>query len=434
MLARFLHEGQCRRWTRALARPMWLLMSSSADFDVVVIGAGAAGVAAARSLTRAGRKVCVLEARQRIGGRAFTQEVAGHPLDLGCGWLHSADRNVLVPLASENGFELNRETPPWQKSADDRGFSRDDQRAYRAEMGRFFARVEEEARKGVDYPVARLLDPGGRWTPLIEAMSTYVNGTETDRLSLIDFDAYEDTEVNWRLPAGYGALIGALAQGLDIRLGVQVRLVDHGASPMRVETSAGTLTARSVIVTVPTSMLATGALRFSPALPEHVDAASVLPMGVADKLFLALEGADEFETDSRIYGATDRVGTANYHVRPFGRPMIEAYFGGQCARELEIGGLAAFADFAIEQLVAVMGADFRSRLRPLAASSWARDPWALGSYSHALPGHAGARARLAAPVGRLFFAGEAVSPHFFSTAHGAWESGEKAARDALAAL
>ncbi len=409
-------------------------MSSSADHDCVVIGAGAAGIAAARALTRAGRRVCVIEARERIGGRAFTQEVAGHPVDLGCGWLHSADRNVLVPLAVENGFELNRETPPWQKSAEEHGFPREDQRAYRAKMGRFFARVHEEAQKGVDFPVARLLDPQARWTPLIEAMSTYVNGTETDRLSLIDFDAYEDTEVNYRVTAGYGALINAMAVGLDIRLGVQARCIDHGAYPMRIETDRGTITARAVIVTVPSSILAAGLLRFVPALPDHVEAASLLPLGLADKLFLALEDAEDFDTDSRIYGATDRVATANYHVRPFGRPLIEAYFGGQCARELEAGGLAAFADFAIQQLVDVMGADFKKRLRPLVASQWARDPFAQGSYSHALPGHADKRAKLAEPAGRLFFAGEAVSPHFFSTAHGAWESGEKAAAEALGEL
>jgi monoamine oxidase len=413
---------------------MWLLMSSSAHHDCVVIGAGAAGIAATRTLARAGKDVLVIEARERSGGRAFTQVVDGMPLDLGCGWLHSADKNVLVQLAEAGKFEIDREMPPWQKTADDRRFSREEQRAYRAEIGRFFTRVHEEAAKGVDYPVSRLLDPASRWTPLINAMSTYVNGTETDRLSLLDFDAYEDTEVNWRVPAGYGALIVALSDGLNIRHGIRARLIDHGSMPMRIETSHGTITARSVIVTVPTGVIASGDLRFSPALPEHVQAASLLPLGVADKLFLALEGAEEFDVDSRIYGATDRMATANYHVRPFGRPLIEAYFGGQCARELETGDLDAFAAFAIEQLADVMGSNFKKRLCPLVASSWARDPFALGSYSHALPNHADKRAVLAQPAGRLFFAGEAVSPHVFSTAHGAWETGEQAARDALAAL
>lgn len=409
-------------------------MDSSAQYDCVVVGAGAAGLAAAHALTRAGKNVRVIEARDRIGGRAFTQEVAGYPLDLGCGWLHSADRNILAELAQEFGFDIDTGTAPWQKMADPRSFAPDAQRAYRAEVERFFARVQIEARKNIDYPVAQLLDPQGRWTPLIEAMSTYVNGTETHRLSLLDFAAYDETKINHRLTAGYSALMHRLAAGLAIDLGVQALRIDHGACPMRVETNQGTLSAQAVIVTVPTSLLATGALRFSPDLPDHMEAAHHLPLGVANKLFLALDGAEEFDIDGRVYGATDRVASANYHMRPFGRPLIEAYFGGQCARDLEAGGLPAFADFAIGQLVDVMGSDFRKRLRPLIASSWARDPFALGSYSHALPGHAGARAKLAEPVGRLFFAGEAVSPHVFSTAHGAWESGEKAAREALAAL
>jgi len=409
-------------------------MASSADHDCVVIGAGAAGIAAARTLARAERDVLVIEARERVGGRAFTQMVGGLPLDLGCGWLHSADRNVLVPLASEQAFAIDREIPPWQKLADDRGFSHEDQRAYRAEVDRFFQRVEDEARLGVDMPVSRLLDPVSRWTPLIEAMSTYINGTETEHLSLLDFDAYEDTKVNYRVPAGYGALMVVLAQDLNIHHGVQARLIDHGAQPIRIQTNQGTIKASAVIVTVPTGIIANGSLRFAPALHDHVEAASLLPLGLAEKLFLALDNPEEFKPESRIYGATDRIATANYHVRPFGRPVIEAYFGGQCARELEGGGIEAFADFAIGQLVDVMGSDFQKRLRPLFASSWARDSYALGSYSHALPGHADKRAKLAQPAGRLFFAGEAVSPYFFSTAHGAWESGDRAAREALALL
>jgi len=410
-------------------------MSEVADFDCVVIGAGAAGVGAGRALARGGASFVILEARSRIGGRAHTVEAGGYPVDLGCGWLHSADRNVLAPLAESHGFDVNRETPPWQKSADARGFETSDQRAYRAEQGRFFERVHEAAEKGLDFAASELLDPRARWTPLIDAMSTYVNGTETDRLSVLDYAAYEDTELNFRVTEGYGALIERLGADLPVRFDCRARLIDHRAQPMRVETNAGTLTARSVIVTVPTNVIALGALRFRPALPERVEAAAMLPLGLADKLFLALDGAEDFPVDSRLYGATDRTATANYHVRPFGRPLIEAYFGGQFARELEAGGVEAFADFAIGQISDALGSSIRARLKPVACSAWARDPFALGSYSHALPGHSGARAILAKPHGEgLFFAGEAVSPGFFSTAHGAWETGERAAEGALARL
>lgn len=410
-------------------------MSKIADVDVVIVGAGAAGIAAGRRLVASGLTFTILEARDRSGGRAHTEAHAGMPLDMGCGWLHSADRNPLVGLAEDAGFAIDRSTPPWQKQADARGFSDQDQRAYRAAQALFFDRIDAAAQEPEDRPGSDFLDPHGRWTPLIEAMSTYVNGTETDRLSVRDFAAYEDTEVNYRVPEGYGALIARLGAGLPVRHSCAVRLIDHGARPLRVETSDGVVQAQAVIVTVPTPAIASGVLRFRPALPGRVEAAACLPLGLADKLFLALDGAEEFPQDSRVYGATDTSATANYHVRPFGRPVIEAYFGGQFARELETGGLPAFADFAISQIVSALGSSMRARLHPLACSAWARDPFALGSYSHALPGHAAARAVLGGSVGdRLFFAGEAVSPHFFSTAHGAWQTGEAAADGVLNAL
>jgi len=136
-----------------------------------------------------------------------------------------------------------------------------------------------------------------------------------------------------------------------------------------------------------------------------------------------------------VYGASDRMATGAYHLRPLGRPIIEAFFGGAHARALEAEGPGAAAAFAIDELAGIYGTGVRRQVSVLAHTAWAADRWARGSYSHALPGRAGERAVLAAPVdGRLFFAGEACSPHAFSTAHGAWETGERAAREVLAAL
>jgi len=190
-----------------------------------------------------------------------------------------------------------------------------------------------------------------------------------------------------------------------------------------------------VIVTAPTDVLSAGDLGFHPALPDKIAAAAVLPLGLADKLYLGLDNAEEFPRDSHLYGALDTVQTGSYHVRPFGRPLIEVYFGGRFARELEAEGEAAFARFAIGQLASLLGQGMRKRLHPIAATAWGRDPYARGSYSHAMPGHADARSVLAAPVDeRLFFAGEACMVHDFSTAHGAYRSGVAAADAAIAAL
>jgi monoamine oxidase len=122
----------------------------------------------------------------------------------------------------------------------------------------------------------------------------------------------------------------------------------------------------------------------------------------------------------------------SFHLRPFGQPCIEGYFGGRFASELEQAGPGALAAQSIDEIAALLGNDFRRQLTPLSESRWSHDPFAQGSYSHALPGHADQRAVLAAPLdGRLFFAGEATSPNFFSTAHGARDSGERAAREVI---
>ncbi len=408
----------------------------SKHFDVIVIGAGAAGIGAARTLFDAGVSVAVLEARNRIGGRAWTTNAGTQwPLDMGAGWLHSADRNPLVAVAENLGFEIDRNTPPWQKPVHQAGFSEQDHRSFRAGQDEFYERLEAAAKEPEDRAAVDLLETDNPWNALIDAVSTYVNGTELERLSVKDFDNYHATEVNWRVERGYGALFEKIAEGLPIRLDCPVRRIDHSAAPIRIETDQGVFTASCVIVTVPTNIIASEALKFSPALPYKHLAAAHLPLGYDNKLFLELDGADEFEPDSRIFGHHNRVATASYHVRPFGRPLIEAYFGGHLARDLEGRGLEGFAHFAIDQLAAALGEGIRPRLKPIAVSYWASDPFAGGSYSHALPGHWEKRAMLAKPVGmHLFFAGEACSLHDFSTVHGAWLTGLQAAADAMATL
>jgi monoamine oxidase len=156
---------------------------------------------------------------------------------------------------------------------------------------------------------------------------------------------------------------------------------------------------------------------------------------LADKVFLRVDAPEDLPVQTRLFGATDRVATGSYHLRPFGAPMIEGYFGGAFARELERAGDKAFADFAIEQIAALLGSDMRKRLTPMAVSCWHRDPYARGSYSYAAVGCSDQRAALAAPVGdRLFFAGEACSVHDYSTAHGAYRTGVRAAEEVLDVL
>ena len=142
--------------------------------------------------------------------------------------------------------------------------------------------------------------------------------------------------------------------------------------------------------------------------------------------------AEEFEPNSRLFGAKDTSKTAAYHIRPFGRAQIEAFFGGDNARALEAAGEGAFFDFAVGELTGLLGSAFAKRLKPIRIHRWGADPFARGAYSYALPGKADCRAALAAPVDeRLFFAGEACSKHDYSTAHGAYLTGVAAAEQVL---
>ncbi|MDQ4061073.1 MAG: FAD-dependent oxidoreductase [Pseudomonadota bacterium] len=405
------------------------------EADIVVIGAGAAGLAAARHLAGHPVSVLVLEARSRIGGRAWTADRTGQPLDLGCGWLHSADRNPWTGIARACGFTIDETPPPWGTQVFDLGFPKADQHAFHQAYAALDERMERAARDRQDRAAVELLEPGGRWNALLDAMSSYINATELDRLSVQDSTNYANTGVNWRVVEGYGAAVSAFGASLPVALETPVTCIDHGGLRLTIETARGNVEAKVAIVAVPSSVIAAEALRFRPSLPEKLEAAAGLPLGLANKLFLSLEGAEEFPEDSHLYGRTDRVATGSYHLRPFGRPLIEVFVGGKLARALEAQGEAAFEAFAMEELAGLLGSGIRSRVQAVAASAWSSDPYARGSYSHALPGRARSRATLAAPVAdRLFFAGEACSVHHFSTAHGAYATGRIAAEQALKAL
>ncbi len=406
--------------------------------DVAIIGAGAAGLGAANALRNSDLSLIVLEARDRVGGRAHT--IMASPevtFDVGCGWLHSANRNSFVKIAEALGFEINRNLPPWRERAYGKAFPQHDRDEFIRALDAFYDRAEAAAKvaeqTGRDTPASLCLEPGNRWNPMIDAISTYINGCELDQVSISDMDAYEDTDINWRVRRGYGALVAAYGAACPLALDCVVTLIDHSGKRVRIETSKGTLTAAQVIVTVPTNLIANEAIRFHPPLSAKVDAARGLPLGLADKVTLALDEPEALPVEGNLRAATMRTAMGTYHLRPFGQPCIEGFFGGRFAQSLEDAGEGALAAESINEIVSILGSDFRRKLKPLAESRWAHDPFAQGSYSHALPGHADKREVLAAPVdGRLFFAGEATSPEFFSTAHGARDSGERAAEEVLA--
>ncbi|HXA72076.1 MAG TPA: NAD(P)/FAD-dependent oxidoreductase [Stellaceae bacterium] len=404
------------------------------DADVAVVGAGAAGLAAAHRLRQRGISALVLEARDRIGGRAQTVTTStGFPVDLGCGWLHSADRNPWVAIARQLGFGVDQTLPGWGGRLLRMGFSEAEQADWFRAREAFYERLEAAAAEP-DRPAITLLEPGNRWNPLLNAISTWANSVELDRLSVHDYSRYDSTDINWRVREGYGALVRKFGADLPVRLGTPVRRIDWSGRTVVLETDAGTLRAKAVILTVPPSVIAAEDIAFGPSLPPaKLAAAHGLPLGINNKLFLALDGDwPEIGANWHVLGSVERTETAVYQLKPLGLPLAEMFTGGKLARDLERAGVAAMTAFALDELAGVFGSRIRKHLTPLAASGWAGDPYARGSYSYALPGHAEDRAVWAETLeNRIFFAGEATSARDFSTTHGAYLSGVEAAERAV---
>jgi monoamine oxidase len=411
----------------------------ASEVDVAVIGAGSAGIGAARRVVEDGtRRVLVLEARNRVGGRVHTIGPAGFPLDRGAEWLHSADRNPLSPIAQSLGFSVHRRPTEWTNRLSRSGETHQaeaDWLATREAQGRARRKAALEPE---DRSLASVLPPGGRWNQLLDATSTWGNGAELERVSVKDYVRYDEnsTNINWRLGEGYGRLFEKLAEGLPVALETPVSRIDHRKRAIRLDTARGTVTAARVIVTVPTSILAGEAIGFDPPLPEKITAAAGLPLGVDNKLFIGLDGpVPGICRDAFLVGSTVRRETMSYQIRPLDRPAIYCFFGGRFAAAMEREGEAAMFAFAADELANIFGNDIRKNISLLAATGWLSDPWSRGSYSYAVPGRSGDRAVLAAPVDdHLFFAGEATSANDFSTAHGAFISGITAADAALASL
>jgi len=407
-----------------------------APLDAVVVGAGAAGLMAAQELGRAGLAVRVVEARGRVGGRAWTDhQPFGLPIDRGCAWLHGADRNPWTDSARRHGFAVIERSPDWQQWIGRERVTPELRRRLDADWDRATEAIAAAARAGRDVPASTVLPGDLEFRPLFDAVMSWSMGVDTSDLSTVDFTASEDVEVNWAVREGLGSVVAAVARGLDVVLDCPVTAIDWSGAAVRVATTRGTLDCRAVVVTVPTTLLARGEPRFVPALPAaYGEAFAGLPLGIANKVFLELEpGALPYQGMVNFVASADTARTVSCTVRPAGHDLLMCYFGGRHARDLEHRG--ALADAAREALGDLFGADWTRRIRRVTATAWAGDPWARGAYSAARPGYAHCRRVLARPVAeRVFFAGDACTVDTFGEIRGAWASGVDAARRVTALL
>lgn len=400
--------------------------------DVIVIGAGAAGIAAAKQLQAAGRPTIVLEARDRLGGRTFTDSSLGPSYDAGAMFIHWAERNPWTEIARELGVATPSESwgGGFQLFQNGRPMPAGDRARRRGAFGEIDRRLESADLRERDISVADLLsDLGPELAPVAASGLLLSIGEESARISARDYQRLWSGE-DYVVPSGYGNLVARYGAGLDIRLSHQVTAIDWSGSGVAVTTASGTLKARACIVTVPVGVLKAGAIRFTPDLPARSrDALAGIGMGALTKIALKVEGERFGIAPGTTYfeaGAATRL--ISFELFPDDRDLVIGYCGGDYARDLSRAGPAAAREQVVDLLAGMVGGAFRKAAGPVSFPAWWTDPFSLGSYSVCLPGHAAARDILAEPVGgRLWFAGEATAGGGAMTAGGATLAGRTAA-------
>lgn len=408
----------------------------AADVDIVVLGAGAAGLGAARLLADKGLNVKVLEARDRIGGRAFTDtKTFGVPFDFGCALQHIAHRNPFLRYASEHGFKTAK-LPPDDSARVWVGRREASEKQYRAMESRYkvlLEAVNAAGRSGKDISIREAVKNvrRNRFSPIAEYWLNESTGQEMEDVSVTDWWSGAEGE-DYHCPAGYGTLVAHYGRDIPVELNTRVMEIDWSGQGVDVRTSNGTISAKAVIVTASVGVLANDYIRFTPPLPDWKrDAFAGLSMGKYMTIGLKFRKKKVLPVRNNAYfwvnGKSDKLLTFFSNMGGLGVTRVSA--SGTLAGDLEKAGEKEAVNFALSRLKKAFGNKIVRSFRKGAASNWMADPLAMGTHALAKPGHAHKRGLISEKVGKqLFFAGEACHRDMWATCHGAMMSGSSTAR------
>jgi monoamine oxidase len=415
------------------AAPVFGAPSSAADLDVAIVGAGAAGIAAARKLVAAGKSVRMFEAANYIGGRCVTDmKTFGVPYDLGAHWIHMPDVNSVARLAPRTGLDVYP-APPGQKLRIGKRYARE------GEMEQFLSslvrsrRAIEEASRKADLSCAQALPKDlGDWQPSVEFnLGPFGCAKDLREVSAIDFSKSWERDIDAFCRQGFGTLLAKLSEGLQIQTATPVNSIDsRSRGEVIIETAKGKLAARAVIVTASTNVLLGGRIAFSPELPKRqLDALSRLRLGSYEHIALDLEGNPlGLQRDDLVFEKANGPRTAALLANAGGSTLAYIDVAGSFGRDLSGRGPREMIAFAQDWLSDLFGADIRQAVKRSHATQWNSEPWVLGAFSAASVGGQPSRRILMEPLReRIFFAGEAAHETLWGTVGGAWESGERAA-------
>jgi monoamine oxidase len=423
----------------AAAHPA-LAAQPAPDLDVVIVGAGAAGIAAARRIAGAGRRFALIEASDRVGGRCFTDmRTFGTPYDRGAHWIHMPDLNPVAKPAPKTGLDIYP-APPGQRLRITRRNAREgEMEDFLANLVRCNRAIYEAGRGKNDVSCAQALPRDlGEWRATMEfVLGPYGCGKGLDEVSALDFAKSAERDVDAFCRQGMGTLLAKLAAGLPVQLSTPAIRIEWDGRHVALQTPKGELRARTAIVTASTGVLAAGKIRFSPDLPRrHVEAIGKLAPGSYDHVAIEFAGNPlGLQSDDLVFEKATSRNTAALLANLSGSRLCFVEVGGKLGAGLAEQGEAAMTAFAIDWLAGLFGAEVKQAVRRTHATRWNKEPWALGAFSAAAPGGQWARKALAEPLhNQLWFAGEAVHETLWGTVGGAWEAGERAADAALRRL
>jgi monoamine oxidase len=406
------------------------------EADIVVIGAGAAGIAAARRIQAASRSVIVVEAAGRIGGRCLTDTATYEvPFDRGARWLHSPDTNPMVRFARNAGLEVYP-APLGQKIRIGRRYARaGETEEFLAALVRANRAIDDASHGRADMSCAAALPKDlGDWAGTAEfVLGASFTGKDLKDVSVMDKARAQDRTAAIACRQGLGTLIARLGEQVPLALSTPASHVTWNGRDVTVETPAGRIAARAAIITVSSNVLAAGNIRFTPDIPKRqLDAAAKLSLGSYDRIALQLPGNPlGLARDDILIEQSNSTKTALMFANRAGSALCIIDVAGSFGRDLAAQGEPAMTAFAREWLTKLFGSELISGVTKASATNWNAAPHVLGAMSSAAPGWQPSRRILTEPVGSLFLAGEATHETLWGTVDGAWESGERAADAAL---
>jgi monoamine oxidase len=411
-----------------------------ANPDVAIVGSGPAGLSAARTLAAAGKTFVVLEADDRRGGRANTDTTTfpGIPFDRGCAWIHSADRNPMLPVAKRHAFTLQQH----HDSIDHVWYGRekftDAQMKSVKRIQDEIVEANSEAAKSRDGALSEIRPIRSKEEQATATLMGPMDmAVDFHNLSIRDYDDQAELEPNYLVKEGFGAVVAKFAESVPVSLETPVQKIKYSGQGVELETPKGTVSAKYAIVTCSTGALQSGYIKWDPILPEWKETAiHNIPMGLLAKIPLLLDG-ERFGLKPFEDVLLEMPGKQDIYFicHPFEFPMMIGFVGGDFAWNLSAQGRDAAVDFATSALQRVFGENAARHVLKADFTQWSRNPWVRGAYSAALPGHFASRAALKRPLAeKIYFAGEAVAGEFTQTCGGAVLVGAEVANEVIKRL